>query len=747
MALDRLQQRLRGLGVEATPLELAEALWLARHIDPQTIMRSAGLADAIERPGPKPASRQDSASPSGTHEDTHDVHSRADEAREAVVTGTVPVRVPAAKALPASTRVASGLRPLRRRVPSVRETELDEEATARRIAESGRWQAVQRPVPVRWFDVAVVVDDHPSMVVWHQLVDELCEVFGRLGAFRDVRRWKLRHTPKGELRMSPASDDRTSRDPDELVDPTGRRLTIVVSDAIGPAWDTGRMSAFMEKCGKHSPTVLLQPLPQRLWNRTALHPVPGKVRADRPGAANAQLKFDTTDPWVTTTPEIPVPVLEIEPSGLAAWARLVSSGGAGIDLMVSALATSPAGLTVPSSPRELVAHFRASASAEAFQLARNLAAVPLSLPVMRLVQAATVAEPDPSQLAEVYLSGLVERAGPSGEEFDFTPGVRDVLLSTLRKSDVLRVLRAVTDVVTTRFDQGGGFIAHVPTPDGRGERMRISVEPFTGVADQILRRVTREPLRAEHPAQTVELDLVERCRRLFPYFQQRLSNLSDVEDALQDLLATAFESLEGGAEPYDLDAWLRWTARNIVRRMHMEQRRRGDDALSEDMWMTPLAADLPFDLGSMPELPSHAEVLLGKRELWRLLMNAVSSLPKRLRPVMDSYIRFSVKHGRFMTDQELADDLGTTPKRVNRLLDRGRKAARDAIVALVLARAGGAHCADLDAVLGSILREDQKTNLRGVILTSKQVDAVLRHARRCDVCTPQVQEAAEYNRW
>jgi RNA polymerase sigma factor (sigma-70 family) len=747
MALDRLQKGLRGLGVEATPLELAEALWLARHIDPQTVVRPADGNGTIQQQPRKPTSQRDFLSPFDTNDDTRGLHSRADEIGEATVVGTVPVRVPAARALPAATRVASGLRSLRRRVPSVRETELDEEATARRVAESGRWHAVQRPVPMRWFDVAVVVDDHPSMVIWHQLVDELCEVLERLGAFRDVRRWRLQHTPRGELRMSPASDDRTSRDPDELVDPTGRRLTIVVSDAIGPAWDTGRMSAFMEKCGKHSPTVLLQPLPQRLWNRTALQPLPGKVRADRPGAANAHLRFDTTDPWVTSTPEVPVPVLEIEPSGLAAWARLVSSGGAGVDLMVSALATSPAGLSVPSSPRELVAHFRASASAEAFQLARNLAAVPLSLPVMRLVQAATVADPDSSQLAEVYLSGLFERAGPSGEEFEFAPGVRDVLLSTLRKSDVLRVLRAVTDVVTTRFDQERGFVAHLPALDGRGELARVSLEPFALVADQILRRVTRQPIRVERRVQTVEVDLVERCRRLLPFFQKRLPNPSDAEDALQDLVLTALNRLNSRPVPKNLDALLAGIAQTILTTRYAEQRHRADNVSPDGLWLAPVAADLPFDLTVLPDLPEDMEVLMGKRELWRTVQDAVVSLPDNLRRIMEAHMRLTMTHQRRVTSRELADELGSEPSRIARQLHRARRATADAVGALVLARSGGDRCADLHALLDTVLPEEQKNNARIITLTPKQATAVRKHAEGCTVCEQRVREARDYSRW
>src|SRR6266545_329964 len=48
------------------------------------------------------------------------------------------------------------------------------------------------PAAERWFDVALVVEDAPSMVVWQQTIRELTMLLERQGAFRDVRRWRLR---------------------------------------------------------------------------------------------------------------------------------------------------------------------------------------------------------------------------------------------------------------------------------------------------------------------------------------------------------------------------------------------------------------------------------------------------------------------------------------------------------------------------------------------------------------------------
>ena len=57
---------------------------------------------------------------------------------------------------------------------------------------------------------------------------------------------------------------------DRLSDPTGRRVTVLVSDCAGPLWHSGRAHRLLHQLARQAPTAVLQPLPQRMWNRTRL---------------------------------------------------------------------------------------------------------------------------------------------------------------------------------------------------------------------------------------------------------------------------------------------------------------------------------------------------------------------------------------------------------------------------------------------------------------------------------------------
>ena len=138
------------------------------------------------------------------------------------------------------------------------------------------------------------------------------------------------------------------------------------------------------------------------------------------------------------------------------------------------------------------------ASPEAIELAGYLAAAPLSLPVMRLVQHAMLPASGPEHLAEVFLSGLLVQAEPSvaGEDpdaviYEFRDGVRELLLGGLTQRESLRVLDVLKGVSGTIAERFGGtldFRALVSGATTAGAYpLRAESRPFARVAATVLR--------------------------------------------------------------------------------------------------------------------------------------------------------------------------------------------------------------------------------------------------------------------
>lgn len=148
--------------------------------------------------------------------------------------------VPAAPALPAPLELQRALRPLQRYHPAsppLRNT-LDETATAELSARAGGliipvFRGVSRGEAV----LQCVMDASSSMLVWDRMFGELQQIFGQLGAFRDVQVRYLHQGPDGAAAVSRSPDPAAAplNSADRLSDPTGRRVTVLVSDCRRPA--------------------------------------------------------------------------------------------------------------------------------------------------------------------------------------------------------------------------------------------------------------------------------------------------------------------------------------------------------------------------------------------------------------------------------------------------------------------------------------------------------------------------------
>ncbi|WP_030715500.1 SAV_2336 N-terminal domain-related protein [Streptomyces sp. NRRL F-2580] len=493
-----------GVGVE----EIADILWLAARVDPDGA-RPPGMpaADPTGEQPPAPGPASPEAGPDALpppEPDRPDGGTPAVQLFPAAPPGAAgrpadtaagrrgsPVRLPRAASLDDPLALMRSLRPVGRRSIGGPGEELDEQLTVERSIERMVPTPVLRPAESRWLDLALVVDTHHSMLLWSDLVDELRGVLTRSGVFRDVRTWQLTGTGPGATPMLTHRRGGPPRNPLELADPAGRRLILVLSDTVAGGWREASVQGVLRHWCAHNAVAVLNVLPERLWTRGAVRPVPFAVRADRPAAA--------TRSWQ----QVPatrrsgagrrraaaaavVPVVGIASGSLARLVRVVSGDGRWRRLACLRLDAEPGAANAPEDPApagarsalEVVERFRASASPTAQQLAAHLAAVPLTLPVMTLVRRSLLRDSEHGHLAEVALGGLfapwgAERVSEEAE-FDFLPGVREVLLGSQLRGDVAAVRelvrRRVWEFMSRNRRPAPDFTAVRVTPGGTGRR-------------------------------------------------------------------------------------------------------------------------------------------------------------------------------------------------------------------------------------------------------------------------------------
>jgi len=498
--LSDLIDRLQRAGLEVDAEDLADILWLAQQIQAADDRPSESIASALSpevepfpplpelepwqspdwtepiapepaaiitlppSPAPDPADQgvEDDADPSRPDAPTSTKPPPPDRSRG------LPFRAPAAPALRQVRQLERALRPLARKVASHHAYELDEAATVEQSADLKCWLPVLQPARERWLDVALVVEQSPAIDLWRSLVNDWQALLGRSGAFRDVRVWWLREE-SGQIAIAPHPNGPVSS-PRQLLDPSGRRLILFMSDCTSglwrsnPAvddhssndWPANSLQAVLKLWAAKGALTLVQWLPEWLWRRTALGAAYWvQLSATMPGQASDRLAVSGLPVWedVETAGSLRLPVVTIEPGPLARWARLVAGAG---DALSAGVLFEPGTVWQPPmadpndhpDPEMIVRQFWAVASPLAKQLAGYMAAVPVSWEVLHLIQAELLPESNQVHGAEVFMGGLMERVG---DRYDFREGVRSWLVDSMPRSQTEQVLDAVSDQIAKRF--------------------------------------------------------------------------------------------------------------------------------------------------------------------------------------------------------------------------------------------------------------------------------------------------------
>lgn len=444
------------------------------------------------------------------------------------------------------------LRPLKQRISSRRPEDLvlDEVATAEQAAATGNWWPVLGRRKERGLSLTLVIDGSPSMRVWHARITQFVEILERLGAFRSIQ-VRLLDTDRsgGECRpvLRGATPGTAARDPAEILDPSGRRAVLLVTDGVDDTWRRRTvLDPVLSRWARSMPVTLVQLLPQWLWGRCGLDLRKARLSVRGGLKPNDRWAFELPDEWLADEPAppdaIPVPVVELGPRWLGWWAKLITGAHRRpVEGTVVLVSDRPRPATAPaptaSSAAERVDHFRSTASPPASRLAALLAALPVDLDTAELVRRRFVPDAGPEHLSEILLSVMYAPAlgdrkstWDTGGAFEFPEAVRELLLNGARRTETANVVR----VAAAHFGERIPVLGHLRdaiadpnnTPDPvltrestadvalEGAVMRALSGPYLSRADRLRNAVLREaPAPAAAPDTTVSATMHETAER------------------------------------------------------------------------------------------------------------------------------------------------------------------------------------------------------------------------------------------
>jgi formylglycine-generating enzyme required for sulfatase activity len=471
----------------------------------------------------------------------------------------LPIQVQAAPALQDKLSIARSLRPLKRKVRSQTRQVLDEAATVNRIAEEEIWLPVLKGASERWLDLEFVIEASEFSFIWDATLMEFRQILERQGAFRNVRTWWLEGTEQGKLNLvsqksQPPEFTSRPRSPRELIDPTGRRLVLLVSDCRSSAWKSGDIHNLLKLWSTHGATAIVQLLPERLWSQSELDVgVSVQVSALTPGAPGHKLKINQRLGWreLESSDTLTVPIVTLTAKSLKQWALVVAGVGRQrtparwFDLnWVQDEERDRAEFVVdPQSPDARIELFEATASPIAQQLASMMAAVPVSLSVVNLIQKLLLPEAKPIHLAEVYDSKLLEQRDTKKSsrepiEYDFAPGVRELLIQRTPIDETTTVLDTLSEAIAKSLNLPPikSFTALLSPKSDWSQETQAAILPFAQIATQVLHSLGGEFASL---AELVERDAQRRTDWIKPVSEPSLPDLKTLEFETARLVKTS----------------------------------------------------------------------------------------------------------------------------------------------------------------------------------------------------------------
>ncbi len=476
-----------------------------------------------------------------------------------------PTKVPGASSLRHPLNIARALRPLIRYISAGKAVLLDEEATVELIAElKGICIPVLKAPLELQFDLALVVDESDSMIFWRETTQELQKFFKHYGIFRNLQTWGMVKDEKGNVRLrqriGKKNHSRYRYSPQKLIDPSGRRLILVVSDCVSEIWRNGQAFSLFEGWGKHNVAAIVQILPERMWLRTSLS-LGAMVQLDcfKPTVSNRNLFVKEILLWndVDLKTGIKVPVFSLETDLVETWSEMVvKRGNIGAGGFVFSASSKEEQMPLIEdadkeklTSEERVYNFQMSSSQIAQNLANLLAAAPvINLPIVRLIQKNLLRQSQQVHVAEVFLGGILKPQtkitldiDPNEVQYHFIDEkIRDILLKESPRIDSKEIITIISEDFAKRLGKSPKeFYALLKKPDELEDELEklpekekikhFDVKHFAKINTKVLKRLGGA---YAHFAQEIEDAWQERGKTTVKKHPDKLKDLEEHYDSL-----------------------------------------------------------------------------------------------------------------------------------------------------------------------------------------------------------------------
>ncbi len=562
--LKELYQLLKSDSIDIDAIELAESLWLSKYISKTEQFSSSDNNDGfntdtkekdeeilppIDNTPPPPTNSKVKQLKEKKREDIP-LHPISDNDNK----NSLPFRTPLVRKLYKDNDLIFAFREFRQKIVSLKSTTLDEEKIADYIAKTDIFKPFYKKSYEKRFRVLFMVDSSESMKIWESLIEDFIKSVKNYHIFKEVMVCYISTDSQDpqlfkKKELTSSLNDRWYRH----IDPN--TIAFMFSDMMSKSWSSGVLLQQITLWQNHFPFAVVQMLPQRLWNGTKLIDASmGKMSSHKKFALNSQIVSRAEEILAREEEELPalvkIPLLNFNPNSIEAYGKIMRSlPNNRIEGALFEAEDFRGEYQLVKESSELNAEqrlrgFYKYASKKAKELLELLAVVPLSLPIVKLVQQKLLPQSTQEHLSEVFMSSIIDKEQKVDGFYQFSKyeneesGVREELI---KKIGAKRAFQSIVKLSEVIQKQGGvfDFLAFVVDPDSLKqsdefseidrEFARISVAVLREMGGKYFKFADRlvECFEGDDDINEIKVVIPDSKRFILPYFSDDINFKKD----------------------------------------------------------------------------------------------------------------------------------------------------------------------------------------------------------------------------
>jgi len=451
--LEQLYQILDAEGIQADATQLAEAIWLSKFtktiqvvsattpqedstqpIEEQPQEKPKEIDDTPpiedEKPQPKPKEKSDK-----TPQKAKDapLYPSTNEDNQ----NSLPFRTPLLSAFSNDNTLIYALRHFRQKKIATHPNQLDEEKIADYLSSTKIFKPFYQKSYTKRFSLTLIIDSSPTMEIWESVIDDFIKSIQKYYIFNDIIIYYL------DDKLYTTQDQTKKPNPHWYKHKSKDDLIWILSDMVSPTWEKGEILAHIAQWQKYALVAIIQMLPKRLWNATKLLDASiDKFQSTQKFSSNPKL-YSRTEAILQHEEDVgeyfKIPIINFTQNSIDAYGsmmRLLSHSFVDGAIFENEDFEGEYHSSTTQSTKSLeqrLRNFYKYASTPAKELLELLAVVPLSIPIIKLVQQKLLPTAPKSTLAK-YLSATSSIESSKEESFINLLAMKRERVSVMRSS-------------------------------------------------------------------------------------------------------------------------------------------------------------------------------------------------------------------------------------------------------------------------------------------------------------------------